>query len=44
MKKAALLLVLGLFFNICQAELAGVRHWALPQDLETAYESVHKSL
>ena len=44
MKKAALLLVLGLFFNICQAELAGVRHWVLQQDLETAYASIHKSL
>jgi hypothetical protein len=44
MKKAALLLVSGLFFSICQAELAGVRHWALQQDLETAYESIHKSL
>jgi len=44
MKKAALLLVLGLFFSICQAELAGVRHWVLQQDLETAYASIHKSL
>ena len=44
MKKAALLLVLGVFFNICQAELAGVRHWVLQQDLETAYEAIHKSL
>jgi len=44
MKKVAVLLLLGVFFNICQAELAGVRHWVLQQDLETAYESIHKSL
>ena len=44
MKKVAVLLLLGLFSNICQAELAGVRHWRLQQDLETAYESIHKSL
>jgi hypothetical protein len=44
MKKAALLLVLGLFITVCQAELPGVRHWVLQQDLETAYESIHKSL
>ena len=44
MKKIAVLLLLGVFFNVCQAELAGVRHWVLQQDLETAYESIHKSL
>ena len=44
MKKAALALVLGVFFNVCQAELDGVRHWVLQQDLETAYEAIHKSL
>lgn len=44
MKKVAVLLLLGLFSNICQAELAGVRHWRLQQDLETAYASIHKSL
>lgn len=44
MKKVAVLLLLGLFSNICQAGLAGVRHWRLQQDLETAYESIHKSL
>ncbi len=27
MKKVAVLLLLGLFSNICQAGLAGVRHW-----------------
>ena len=44
MKEVAVLLLLGLFSNICQAGLAGVRHWRLQQDLETAYESIHKSL
>ena len=44
MKKVAVLLLLGLFSNICQAGLAGVRHWVLQQDLETAYVSIHKSL
>ena len=44
MKKVAVLLLLGVFFNVCQAGLAGVRHWVLQQDLETAYESIHKSL
>ena len=44
MKKAVVLLVLGLFFTVCQAELPGVHHWELRQDLETAYKSIHKSL
>ena len=44
MKKAAVMVVLGLFFNICQAELVGVRHWQLQQDLETAYEHIYNSL
>jgi len=44
MKKAAVMVVLGLFFNVCQAELPGVRHWQLQQDLETAYKHIYNSL
>jgi hypothetical protein len=44
MRKVAALLVLGLFFSVCQAELPGVRHWELEQDLETAYKYVYNSL
>jgi hypothetical protein len=44
MKKAVVLVVLGLFFNICQAELPGVRHWQLDQSLESAYKYIYNSL
>ena len=44
MKKAAVMVVLGLVFNVCQAELPGVRHWQLQQDLEIAYKHIYNSL
>ena len=44
MRKTAIFLILGLLLGVCQAELPGVRHWTLEQDLETSYRSVYKSL
>jgi hypothetical protein len=44
MRKTAIFLILGLVLGVCQAELPGVRHWTLEQDLETSYKSVYKSL
>lgn len=44
MKKAVLLLLLGLVAGSCYAELPGVRHWTLEQDLETAYKNIYNSL
>ena len=44
MKKAVLLLLLGLVAGSCHAELPGVRVWTLEQDLETAYKNIYNSL
>jgi len=34
----------GLLLNICKAELSGVRHRVLQQDLGMTCESIHKPL
>ena len=44
MRKAVVFLVLGLLLGVCQAELPGVRHWTLEQDLETSYKSIYNSM
>ncbi len=44
MVKAIVFLVAGLLFGIAQAELPGVLHWELEQDLETVYKEVYNSL
>jgi hypothetical protein len=37
-------LLLGLFQGVSRAELPGVLHWTLAQDLETTYRSIYNSL
>ena len=44
MRKTAVFLLLGLALGVCKAELPGVRHWTLEQDLEIAYRNVYRSL
>jgi uncharacterized protein (DUF302 family) len=44
MKKTVLLLILGLCFGVCRAELPGVLHWTLELDLESAYKNIYNSL
>jgi hypothetical protein len=44
MRKTAVFLMLGLLLGVCQAELPGVRHWTLEQNLEIAYNSIYRSL
>jgi len=48
MIKTAVMLMLGLSLallqGVSQAELPGVRHWTLEQDLETTYRSIYRSL
>ena len=44
MNNTAVLVALGLFVNVCQADLPGVLHWELQQGLETTYKYIHNSL
>jgi len=44
MRKTAVLAGLLLLTSMVRAELPGVLHWELKQDLETVYDSVYKSL
>lgn len=48
MGKTAVILLLGLLLEFLpgtgQAELPGVRHWSLEQDMEITYRNIYKSL
>ena len=48
MGKTVVTLLLGLLLEllpgISQAELPGVRHWSVEQDMEVTYKSIYKSL
>ncbi|MDX2455904.1 MAG: DUF302 domain-containing protein [Gammaproteobacteria bacterium] len=44
MRKTAVFLMLGLLLGVCQAELPGVRHWTLEENMETAYKNIYRSL
>lgn len=48
MGKTAVVLLLGLLLEFLpgagQAELPGVRHWSLEQDMEITYKNIYKSL